>query len=59
MVAAGACGGNVSTPSMGHFVSDEGTISWPAGVAGSNGSTTMYVAEINLVNSCVMPNPWW
>lgn len=44
---------------MSHYVSDEGTIPWPAGVAGSNGATTMNVAEINLVNSCHMPAIYW
>jgi hypothetical protein len=44
---------------MSHDVSDEGTIPWPAGVAGSNGATTMNVAEINLVNSCNMPLIVW
>lgn len=44
---------------MGHYVSDEGTIPWPAGVAGSGGSTTMYVAEINLANACHMPTIVW
>ena len=44
---------------MSHYVSDEGTIPWPAGVAGGNGATTMYVAEINLANSCHMPTIVW
>jgi hypothetical protein len=44
---------------MSHYVTDEGTIPWPAGVTGSNGATTMYVAEMNLVNSCHMPTIVW
>ena len=44
---------------MSHYVTDEGTIPWPTGVAGSNGATTMYVAEISLVNSCHMPSIEW
>jgi hypothetical protein len=32
----------------GHYVSDEGTIPWPTGVSGSNGSTVMNVAEISV-----------
>jgi len=44
---------------MSHYVSDEGTIPWPTGVAGSNGATTMYVAEITLANSCHMPSIVW
>lgn len=34
------------------FASDEGTTGWPQGVAGSGGSTTMYVAEIEVPGSC-------
>lgn len=45
---------------MSHYVSDEGTIPWPTGVPGNDaGATTMYVAEINLVNSCHMPTIVW
>jgi hypothetical protein len=44
---------------MSHYVGDEGTISWPAGVAGSDGATTMNVAELNLVNACTMPTIVW
>jgi len=44
---------------MGHYVSDEGMLPWPAGVAGSGGSMTMYVAEINLANDCHMPTIVW
>jgi hypothetical protein len=42
-----------------HYVSDEGTIPWPAGVAGSNGSTTMNVAVLTTAYSCVMPSTVW
>jgi hypothetical protein len=34
------------------YASDEGTMDWPVGVAGSGGATTMYVAEIEVVASC-------
>jgi hypothetical protein len=44
---------------MGHYVSDEGTIPWPADVAGSGGATQMYVAEINVVTACQMPTIVW
>jgi hypothetical protein len=37
-----------SSPDAGKYVSDEGTIPWPAGVAGSGGAATMYVAEIEV-----------
>jgi hypothetical protein len=30
------------------YVSDEGTIPWPKGVSGSEGATTMNVAEISV-----------
>jgi hypothetical protein len=33
------------------FASDEGTIPWPSGVSGSNGATTMHVAEIEVPSS--------
>jgi hypothetical protein len=42
-----------------HYVSDEGTIAWPAGVAGSGGATQMYVAEINFEKSCQNPTVYW
>jgi len=41
------------------YVADEGTIPWPAGVAGSGGATQMNVAQIELVTSCNKPNPVW
>lgn len=42
-----------------HYVSDEGTIGWPAGVAGSDGATQMYVAQINFETSCLNPPIFW
>jgi hypothetical protein len=37
-----------SSPDAGKYVSDEGTIPWPAGVSGSGGAATMYIAEIEV-----------
>ena len=37
------------------YVADEGTLPWPAGVGGSNGSTQMFVAEINVTGTCMKP----
>ena len=34
-----------SSPDAGKYVSDEGTIPWPAGVSGSVGAATMYIAR--------------
>ena len=34
-----------SSPDAGKYTSDEGSIPWPAGVAGSEGSSTMWLAE--------------
>jgi hypothetical protein len=48
-----------SGPDAGKYVADEGTIAWPAGVAGSEGSSTMYVAEIEVVDSCQTPTTVW
>ena len=31
---------------------DEGEISWPAGVSGSGGAATMYVAEVEVFATC-------
>ena len=40
-----------SEPDAGKYVSDEGTIPWPAGVPGSGGAATMYIAEIEVPSS--------
>lgn len=37
-----------SDPDAGKYVSDEGTIPWPTGVSGSEGSATMYIAELQV-----------
>jgi hypothetical protein len=34
------------------YASDEGTITWPPGVPGSGGATTMFIAEIEVRTSC-------
>jgi hypothetical protein len=36
----------------GRYITDEGTIPWPAGVPGSGGSSVMYVAQILLSPTC-------
>jgi hypothetical protein len=41
------------------YVGDEGTIPWPNGVTGSEGSSTMYVAEIEVMTSCKKPLVEW
>ena len=41
------------------YASDEGTIPWPSGVAGSGGATTMYVAEIVVQPSCGIQRQIW
>jgi hypothetical protein len=46
-------------PDAGRYVADGAAISWPAGVAGSGGATQMYVAEIEVVDSCRTPNAVW
>jgi hypothetical protein len=48
-----------SSPDAGKYVSDEGTIPWPAGVAGSGGATQMNVAEIEVRTSCGIANVVW
>ncbi len=48
-----------SSPDAGKYTSDEGSIPWPAGVAGSEGSSTMWLAEIEVRNSCGIANPEW
>ncbi len=46
-------------PDAGKYVADGTTIPWPAGVAGSGGASEMYVAEIDIVDSCGLPNVVW
>jgi hypothetical protein len=46
-------GSSAPFSSPGKNVSDEGTIPWPAGVAGSGGSQFMSLAEINMYSTCV------
>jgi hypothetical protein len=48
-----------SYPDAGKYLSDEGTIPWPAGVSGSGGATQMFVAEIEIVNSCHIADVVW
>jgi hypothetical protein len=46
-------------PDAGKYVADSGMIPWPAGVAGSGGASEMYVAEIEIVDSCRNPVVAW
>jgi hypothetical protein len=48
-----------SSPDAGKYESDEGSIPWPAGVAGSQGSSTMWIAEIEVRPSCTNSNKTW
>ena len=48
-----------SSPDAGKYASDEGTIPWPAGVAGSGGATQMHVAEIEVLSSCNIADVVW
>lgn len=48
-----------SSPDAGKYESDEGTIPWPAGVAGSGGATQMWIAEIETRTSCALANKLW
>ncbi len=48
-----------SAPDAGRFAFDEGTIPWPAGVAGSGGAATMYVAEIEVESACTKSSQQW
>jgi len=49
-----------SMPSDGGFPpADEGTIPWPDGVSGSEGSKTMYVAQLEMGTSCGPATPSW
>jgi hypothetical protein len=46
-------------PDAGKYVADGAMIPWPAGVGGSGGSSDMYVAEIEIVDSCQTPSAVW
>ena len=48
-----------SSPDAGKYVNDEGSIPWPAGVAGSEGATTMWLAQIQVSDSCRLPSKLW
>jgi hypothetical protein len=39
-------------PDAGKYLADGAMIPWPAGVAGSDGASQMYVAEIEILPSC-------
>ena len=46
-------------PDAGKYTADGATIAWPAGVAGSEGSSEMYVAEIEIETACNLPTVVW
>lgn len=48
-----------SAPDAGKYESDEGSIPWPAGVAGSQGSATMWLAEVEVRPSCSVAAKVW
>jgi hypothetical protein len=48
-----------SSPDAGKYAGDEGTIPWPAGVAGSGGATEMRVAEVEVSRSCRNADVVW
>jgi hypothetical protein len=48
-----------SNPDAGKYLSDEGTIPWPAGVRGSGGATQMSLAEIEVRGACMIANQVW
>jgi hypothetical protein len=41
------------------YASDEGTVPWPGGVSGSNGSTQMWIAEIEVRGTCGTATQLW
>jgi hypothetical protein len=41
------------------YAGDEGSIPWPAGVAGSEGSSTMWIAQIDIRDTCGIETQWW
>jgi hypothetical protein len=42
-----------------HYVSDEGTVPWPAGLDGGGGASQMWVAQIDMEPSCRLAAPVW
>jgi len=48
-----------SNPDANRYLSDEGTIPWPAGVAGSGGATQMQIAEIEVFPACRIAIQVW
>jgi hypothetical protein len=46
-------------PDAGKYAADGTTVPWPAGVAGSGGATQMYVAQIEIEDSCRDPAVYW
>jgi hypothetical protein len=42
-----------------HYVTDEGSIPWPGGLDGSQGSSLMWVAQIDLEPSCRVVASYW
>jgi hypothetical protein len=48
-----------SSTDGGKYASDEGTVPWPNGVAGSEGASTMYVAEIEVKSACQVAGKVW
>jgi hypothetical protein len=51
--------GSANPFSSGKYVSDEGTVPWPAGVSGSGGAAQMWVAQIDVQVACTKANPEW
>jgi hypothetical protein len=47
------------SPPDASYAGDEGTIPWPAGVSGGNGSSQMWIAEIEEVAGCTVPDHAW
>ena len=48
-----------SSTDAGVVIEDEGTIFWPAGVAGSGGATVMHIAEIEVFSMCQSVEKVW
>jgi hypothetical protein len=42
-----------------NYASDEGTVPWPGGVGGSNGSAQMWIAEIEVQSTCTIATQVW
>jgi hypothetical protein len=47
------------SPADASYAGDEGTIPWPAGVPGSNGSAQMWIAEVEQVGGCTVSAHVW